>query len=307
MDECHRGSAADDAAWRKILEYFSSATQIGMTATPKETKDVSNIEYFGEPIYTYSLTTGHLGRLPRALQGRAHRLRQDLEGWRPGEGQDGQVRPGDRGPRIQRAATIDRNLVLEKRTELVAAKITEFLKATDRFAKTIVFCENIDHAERMRQALVNANPDLAAANSKYVMRITGDNDEGKAQLDNFIDPESTFPVIATTSQLMRTGVDAQTCQLIVLDQRIDSMTEFKQIIGRGTRINEDYNKFFFTIMDFRQATALFADPDFDGDPVQIYEPRPDESPVPPDEPPDVRSEDRRRGVTHGGEDHRPTG
>jgi len=179
----------------------------------------------------------------------------------------------------------DRKLILEKRTELVAAKITEFLKATDRFNKTIVFCDNIDHAERMRQALVNANPDLAAANSKYVIRITGDNDEGKAQLDNFIDPESTFPVIATTSQLMSTGVDAQTCHLIVLDKRINSMTEFKQIIGRGTRINEDYNKFFFTIMDFKRATALFADPDFDGDPVQIYEPGLGDTPVPPDDPP----------------------
>lgn len=181
---------------------------------------------------------------------------------------------------------MDRNLVLERRTERVAERITEFLKATNRYAKTIVFCENIDHAERMRQALVNANPDLAAENSKYVMRITGDNNEGKAQLDNFIDPESTYPVIATTSQLMSTGVDAQTCHLIVLDKRINSMTEFKQIIGRGTRINEDYDKFFFTIMDFKQATALFANPDFDGDPVQIYEPGPDEPVVPPDETPE---------------------
>jgi len=177
----------------------------------------------------------------------------------------------------------DRNLILEKRTELVAARITEFLKATDRFAKTIVFCDNIDHAERMRQALVNANPDLAAANNKYVMRITGDNEEGKAQLDNFINPEKTFPVIVTTSQLMSTGVDAQTCHLIVLDKRINSMTEFKQIIGRGTRINEDYNKFFFTIMDFKRATALFADPAFDGDPVQIYEPGAGDAVIPPDE------------------------
>jgi type I restriction enzyme, R subunit len=185
----------------------------------------------------------------------------------------------------------DWNLILEKRTELVAAKITQFLKATDRFAKTIVFCENVDHAERMRQALVNANSDLAAANSKYVMRITGDNDEGKAQLDNFIDPESTFPVIATTSQLMSTGVDSQTCRLIVLDKRINSMTEFKQIIGRGTRINEAYNKFFFTIMDFKRATTLFADPGFDGDPVQVYEPKPDEPPVPPDDAPEAGVDD----------------
>ena len=273
VDECHRGSAADDAAWRKVLEYFSSATQIGLTATPKETKDVSNIEYFGDPIYTYSLRQGISDGFLAPYKVVRIGLDKDLDGWRPEKGKTdkyGQVIED----REYNDRDFDRNLILEKRTELVAAKITEFLKATDRFAKTIVFCENIDHAERMRQALVNANPDLAAANSKYVMRITGDNDEGKAQLDNFIDPESTFPVIATTSQLMSTGVDAQTCHLIVLDKRINSMTEFKQIIGRGTRINEDYNKLFFTIMDFKRATALFADPDFDGDPVQIYEPRP---------------------------------
>jgi type I restriction enzyme R subunit len=179
---------------------------------------------------------------------------------------------------------MDRQLVLEKRTELVAQKISEFLKAGSRFDKTIVFCEDIDHAERMRQELVNANADLAAENSRYVMKITGDDALGKMELDNFIDPESRYPVIATTSKLMNTGVDAQTCKLIVLDQTIQSMTVFKQIIGRGTRINEDYGKFFFTIMDFKKATELFADPDFDGDPVVIYEPGPGESPVPPEEP-----------------------
>lgn len=173
--------------------------------------------------------------------------------------------------------------MLERRTQLVARKITQFLKATNRFDKTIVFCEDIDHAERMRQALVNENSELVAQNSKYIMRITGDNAEGKAQLDNFILPESQYPVIVTTSKLMTTGVDAQTCKLIVLDQRIQSMTEFKQIIGRGTRINEAFDKFYFTIMDFKKATELFADPTFDGDPVQVYEPRPDQSPVPPDE------------------------
>ena len=161
--------------------------------------------------------------------------------------------------------------MLEKRTELVAKKVTKFLKANDRFDKTIIFCENIDHAERMRKAIVNENPDLAGENRKYVMRITGDNPEGKAELDNFIDPESRYPVIATTSKLMTTGVDAQTCKLIVLDKRIESMTEFKQIIGRGTRINEDYGKFYFTIIDFKKATELFADPDFDGEPVEIYD------------------------------------
>ena len=289
VDECHRGSAADDAAWREILTYFSSATQIGLTATPKETKDVSNIEYFGEPIYTYSLKQGISDGFLAPYKVVRVGLDRDLEGWRPEKGKTDKY-----GQTIEdreyNALDYDRNLVLEKRTAVVAAKVTEFLKATDRYSKTIVFCENIDHAERMRSALVNANSDLASANKRYVMRITGDNEEGKAQLDNFIDPESTYPVIATTSQLMSTGVDAQTCQLIVLDKRIASMTEFKQIIGRGTRINEDYGKLFFTIMDFRHATALFADPDFDGEPVQIYEPGESDSPVPPDDPDGTDSE-----------------
>ena len=284
VDECHRGSAADDAAWRKVLDYFSAATQIGMTATPKETKDVSNIDYFGEPLYSYSLRQGIADGFLAPYKVVRIGLDRDLEGWRPALGQTDKFGHAIED-REYNDSDYDRNLILEQRTVLVAAKITEFLKATDRFAKTIVFCQNIDHAERMRQALVNANQDLAAANSRYVMRITGDNDEGKAQLDNFIDPESTFPVIAVTSQLMSTGVDAQTCHLIVLDKQIKSMTEFKQIIGRGTRINEDYNKLYFTIMDFRGATALFADPDFDGDPVQIYEPGPGQSPVPPDDDP----------------------
>jgi len=290
VDECHRGSAADDAAWRKVLTYFSSATQIGLTATPKETKDVSNIEYFGDPIYTYSLKQGIDDGFLAPYKVIRIGIDRDLEGWRPEKGKTdklGQLIDD----REYNETDFDRNLILEKRTELVAAKITEFLKATDRYAKTIVFCENIDHAERMRQALVNANADLAAANSKYIMRITGDNDEGKAQLDNFIDPESTFPVIVTTSQLMSTGVDAQTCRLIVLDKRIASMTEFKQIIGRGTRINEDYGKFYFTIMDFKRATVLFADPNFDGDPVQVYEPKPGDPPLPPEPPPDPKPGD----------------
>lgn len=282
VDECHRGSAADDAAWRKILEYFTSATQIGLTATPKETKDISNIEYFGEPIYIYSLRQGISDGYLAPYK--VVRITSDRDiSWRPEAGQTdkhGQLIE-DREYNI---TDYDRTLILEKRTTLVAEKVTEFLKATNRYAKTIIFCENIDHAERMRQAMVNVNPDLASANAKYIMRITGDNDEGKAQLDNFIDPESTYPVICTTSKLMTTGVDAQTCQLIVLDRRIASMTEFKQIIGRGTRINEDYGKLYFTIMDFRQATALFADPDFDGDPVQIYEPGQDDPPVPPEDP-----------------------
>lgn len=266
VDECHRGSADEDAAWHKILEYFGAATQIGLTATPKETDVTSNSEYFGEPIFTYSLRQGISDGFLAPYKVIRVGLDRDLGGWRPEAGKTdkfGQVIED----RVYNEMDFDRNLILVKRTEAVAEKITDFLKANDRFDKTIVFCENIDHAERMRQALVNANPDLAAANSKYVMRITGDNAEGKAQLDNFIDPESTYPVIACTSKLMTTGVDAQTCKLIVLDRRIKSMTEFKQIIGRGTRINEDYGKLFFTIMDFRKATELFADPAFDGDPI----------------------------------------
>jgi type I restriction enzyme R subunit len=284
VDECHRGSAADDARWRQVLEYFTSATQIGLTATPKETKEVSNIEYFGDPLYTYSLRQGISDGFLAPYKVVRIGLDKDILGWRPQLGQVdkyGQLIE-DREYNLR---DFDRSLILEKRTALVASKVSEFLRATNRFAKTIIFCETTDHAERMRQAMVNANPDLAAANNKYVMRITGDDDQGKAQLDNFIDPESTYPVVACTSQLMSTGVDAQTCQLIVLDKRIASMTEFKQIIGRGTRINEDYDKFYFTIMDFRGATALFADPNFDGDPVQIYEPGADDSPVPPQDPP----------------------
>jgi len=281
IDECHRGSAAADSVWRDILEYFSSATQLGLTATPKETKEVSNIDYFGEPIYTYSLRQGIDDGFLAPYKVVRIDLDKDLTGWRPDKGMTDKY-GNTIEDRIYNQRDFDKNLVLEQRTQLVAQKISEFLKQTNRFDKTIVFCDNIDHAERMRQALVNENADLVAQNSRYVMRITGDNEEGKAELDNFIFPESKYPVIATTSKLMTTGVDAQTCKLIVLDQRIQSMTEFKQIIGRGTRINEDYDKYYFTILDFKKATELFADPDFDGDPVQIYEPQGDESPVPPE-------------------------
>jgi len=281
IDECHRGSAAANSAWRAILEYFSAATQIGLTATPKETKEVSNIDYFGEAIYTYSLRQGIDDGFLAPYKVVRIDLDKDLAGWRPDKGMVDK-HGYEIEDRIYNQKDFDKTLVLEKRTELVARKISDFLKKTNRFDKTIVFCDNIDHAERMRQALVNENADLVAQNHKYVMRITGDNEEGKAELDNFIFPESKYPVIATTSKLMTTGIDAQTCKLIVLDQRIQSMTEFKQIIGRGTRINEDYDKYYFTIIDFKKATELFADPDFDGDPVQIYKPKPDESPVPPD-------------------------
>jgi len=292
VDECHRGSAAEDSTWREVLEYFASATQIGMTATPKETKEVSNIDYFGEPVYTYSLKQGIADGFLAPYKVVRIDLDKDLTGWRPEKGKldkHGKLIED----RIYNQPDFDRTLVLEKRTELVAKKVSDFLKATDRFDKTIIFCEDIDHAERMRQALVNQNPDLSKDNRKYIMRITGDNPEGKAELDNFIDPESRYPVIATTSQLLNTGVDAQTCKLIVLDQIIRSIARFKQIIGRGTRINEDYDKRYFTIMDFKKATELFADPDFDGQPVQIYKPGPDDPPVPPDEtiPDDQMSEE----------------
>lgn len=287
VDECHRGSAAEDAAWREILEYFSAATQIGMTATPKETHYVSNIGYFGEPVYLYSLRQGIDDGFLAPYKVVRIDLDKDLAGWRPEKGKVDK-HGAEIEDRIYNQRDFDRSLVLEQRTALVARKLTEFLKATGRFDKTIVFCEDIDHAERMRSRLVNENPDLAADNRRYVMRITGDNPEGKAELDHFIDPESRYPVIATTSRLMSTGVDAQTCKVVVLDRRIESMTEFKQIIGRGTRINEDYGKYFFTILDFRKATDLFADPQFDGDPVQVYEPGegdPVEPPEPPPEPP----------------------
>jgi len=282
VDECHRGSAAEDSNWRQILEYFTSATQIGLTATPKETKEISNIDYFGDPIYTYSLRQGIDDGFLAPYKVVRIDIDKDLTGWRPDKGMTDKY-GNEIEDRIYNQKDFDKTLVLEQRTILVAKKITEFLKQTNRFDKTIVFCDNIDHAERMRQALVNENADLVAESAKYIMRITGDNEEGKLELDNFIFPESRYPVIATTSKLMSTGVDAQTCKLIVLDQRIQSMTEFKQIIGRGTRINEDYNKFSFTIMDFKKATELFADPDFDGDPVMIYEPKSGETPVPPDE------------------------
>jgi type I restriction enzyme R subunit len=275
IDECHRGSAAEASAWRAILDYFSSATHLGMTATPKETKDVSNITYFGEPVYTYSLRQGIQDGFLAPYKVVRIDFDKDLQGWRPEKG-----KTDDAGEliedRVYNQKDFDRTLVLDKRTILVAKKVSELLRGTSRYDKTIVFCEDIDHAERMRQALSNANPDLAAKDRRYVMRITGDNPEGKAELDNFIDPESRYPVLVTTSKLMTTGVDAQTCKLVVLDRTIKSMTEFKQIIGRGTRINEDYGKLFFTIMDFRKATELFADPDFDGDPVVVFNPKPDD-------------------------------
>ena len=282
VDECHRGSASEDSAWRDILSYFASATQVGLTATPKETDTVSSTSYFGEPVYTYSLKQGiDDGYLAPYKVVRVD-LDKDTFGWRPTAGmtdKHGHLI----ADRIYTGTDMNRQLVLERRDEVVAAKITQYLRATDRMAKTIVFCEDIDHAARMRQALSNANADLCATRPNYVVQITGDNPQGKAQLDNFIDPEKPYPVIATTSRLMSTGVDAQTCKLIVLDQNIQSMTLFKQIIGRGTRLREDLGKSWFTILDFKRATELFADKDFDGEPVQVYQPQGDDPIAPPDE------------------------
>jgi len=268
IDECHRGSAKEDSKWREILDYFNTATHIGMTATPKETTEVSNTEYFGEPIYTYSLKQGIDDGFLAPYKVVKVTLDIDAEGWRPPKGfLDKSGNPVE--DRMYNRTDFDKNIVVDERRKVVAAKITEFLKGYDRFAKSIVFCIDIEHAEGMRTALANANADLFSQNNKYVMQITGDNEEGKRELDSFINPSEPYPVIATTSKLMTTGVDAQTCKLIVLDSNIGSMTEFKQIIGRGTRINEEYGKTYFTIMDFRNVTNLFADPAFDGDPVMI--------------------------------------
>jgi type I restriction enzyme R subunit len=281
IDECHRGSAAEDSSWREILDYFSNAIHLGLTATPKETQYVSNITYFGEPVYTYSLKQGIEDGFLAPYKVVRIDIDKDVEGWTPPPGMKDDL-GNEIESRTYNQADMDRVLVLNQRTKLVAERVMKLLRATDPYSKTIIFCEDIDHAERMRKAIVNAAGKLAIDNPRYVMRITGDSIEGKAELDNFIDPQSRFPVIATTSELMTTGVDAKTCKLIVLDKTINSMTTFKQIIGRGTRIEEDYGKYYFTIMDFKKATELFKDEDFDGEPVVIYEPDNDDDPVPPD-------------------------
>lgn len=291
IDECHRGSAAEDSAWREILEHFSSATQIGMTATPKETEYASNIEYFGKPIYTYSLKEGISDGFLAPYKVIKSHIDRDIEGYRPTPGQldrDGNE-VEDRQYNIK---DFDRTLVLDDRTKLVAKRVTQFLKESgDRMQKTIVFCVDQEHAARMRQAIINENADLVGQDHRYVTRITGGDKDGLNELPNFIDPESPYPVIVTTSRLLSTGVDAQTCRLIVIDREIGSMTEFKQIVGRGTRVHEDSGKKFFTLIDFRGATNHFADPEFDGDPVQIYVPPNDGSMTPPEDetatPPDT--------------------
>ncbi len=294
VDECHRGSAKADSEWREILQYFSAATQIGLTATPKENKDVSNIDYFGEPVYTYSLKQGIEDGFLAPYRVIRVVLDKDAEGYRPYLGQIdrfGNVIED----REYNASDYDRTLVLEKRTKMVAKVVSNYLKKHNaRYDKTIFFCVDTEHADRMRQALVNENRDLVSADERYVMRITGDDDIGKKQLDNFRDVTSKYPVLVTTSKLLTTGVDAQMVKYIVLDSNINSMTEFKQIIGRGTRVREELGKLFFTIFDFRNATRLFADPDFDG-PVEqddAFTPGPDgEIPPMPDDPPEDGDDD----------------
>ncbi|SHM80528.1 EcoAI/FtnUII family type I restriction enzme subunit R [Polaribacter sp. KT 15] len=281
IDECHRGSASEASAWRDVLTYFDAATHIGLTATPKETKDVSNMEYFGKPVYTYSLKQGIDDGFLAPYK--VVRITTSVDdGWRPTAGLIDKY-GNEVEDRIYNLKDYDKNLAIDERTQVVAKKITEYLKATDRFAKTIVFCVDIDHANRMRQALINENADLVAKHWNYCVKITGDDEVGKQELDNFTDVEERFPVIATTSKMLTTGIDTKMVKVIVLESNIQSVTEFKQIIGRGTRIREAEGKVFFTIMDFRKATNIFARPDFDGDPVQIYEPLPHETVVPPDE------------------------
>ena len=273
IDECHRGSAKDESTWRRILDYFSPATHIGLTATPKETRHVSSESYFGKPIYTYSLRQGIEDGFLAPYIVRRIILDRDANGWRPEKGKldkSGEL-VEDREYNVR---DYDRTLVIDERTEVVAEKITEFLKKTDRYAKTIVFCEDTEHADRMRTALVNLNSDMMKINSKYVARITHDEIGKKSDLEKFISVDSPYPVIVTTSELLSTGVDCKTCKLIVLEKNIGSDIEFKQIIGRGTRLREDKGKRYFTIMDFRGATSRFANDDFWVEPEQRgdYEP-----------------------------------
>lgn len=296
IDECHRGSAAEDSAWREILEYFGTATQIGLTATPKETEYASNSHYFGPAAYTYSLKQGISDGFLAPYKVIKVHLDVDVEGYRPQKGETD--KHGELiDDRIYNIKDFDRNIVIDTRTQRVAKWVSDYLKQSgNRMQKTIVFCVDTEHAAHMRQALIVENQDLVLKNERYVMRITGDDQAGTAQLGNFIDPEAPYPVIVTTSRLLSTGVDAQTCRLIVLDRAVGSMTEFKQIVGRGTRVHEDTQKYYFTLVDFRKASNHFADPVFDGEPVQIYEPRENDPVTPPDsapvsDDPDSQSDD----------------
>lgn len=270
VDECHRGSAKDNSRWRKILDYFGSAIHIGMTATPKETEDVSNSHYFGEPIYTYSLKQGIDDGFLAPYRVLRFGIDKDLEGYIPEQGKI-DVYGQEIEQKVYTSKDFDRKLVIDQRTETVAKRITEYLKQNDRYAKTIVFCVDEDHALRMRQALINENKDLVAINDKYIMRITGSDQLGKQQLDNFIDNNCKYPTIVTTSELLSTGVDTKMVKVIVLDCVINSMTKFKQIVGRGTRLVWNRDKRYFTIMDFRKATLLFSDPEFDGPASSVFE------------------------------------
>ena len=280
VDECHRGSAKEDSLWRRILEYFDSAVQIGLTATPKETKDVSSISYFGEPIYTYSLKQGIEDGFLAPFRVIRLGLNTDLEGWRPYSGQVDSNR-NEIEDREYNTKDYDRNLIIVERDIEIAKIIIEYVEDNGRdTTKTIVFCEDVEHADRIRRHLINQHAEyckihnlenLVKKDSRYIMRITGDDMEGKRQLDSFIDVDSLYPTIVTTSKLLTTGVDCKTCKLIVLNNNINSMIEFKQIIGRGTRIKEEYNKTYFTIIDFKNASRLFADPDFDGEALEIHE------------------------------------
>lgn len=276
VDECHRGSASQDSQWHEILDYFTGATHLGLTATPKETSDTSTTHYFGDAIYTYSLKQGIDDGFLAPYKVLRVLLDNDITGWRPAPGT-----LDDNGntveDRVYELKDINKAVIFPQREKLIAEKIIEYLSAVeDPYAKTIVFCRTTAHAERMRSALVNAAGEKAREDVRYVMRITGDDEEGKNQLDRFIDPEEKFPTIVTTSQLLSTGVDAQTCKLVVLDKPIESMTEFKQIIGRGTRVREDKGKMWFTIMDFQGVTKLFADPGFDGVAERVFEVKGDE-------------------------------
>ena len=282
VDECHRGSAKEESRWRKILEYFSSATQIGMTATPKETKYISNTNYFGDPLYTYSLKEGIEDGFLAPFK--VINITMDIgEGWRPLKGQR-DINGNEIEDRLYTNSDYDYNIVIKDRIMQVATEITQYLKSTNRMAKTIVFCATEDAAERMRQALVNLNADMVQQNSDYVVRITGSDTYGKKKLKYFISAGSDYPVIATTSEMLSTGADCKMTKLIVLDKMIGSMTEFKQIIGRGTRLREKEGKTNFTVMDFRNVTRLFADPDWDG-PIEVDENYPKIPPKPKVTPP----------------------
>lgn len=294
VDECHRGSAKADSQWREVLEYFTSATQVGLTATPKETNSVSNIDYFGEPIYTYSLKQGIDDGFLAPYRVIRVFFDKDIEGFIPYEGQlddNGEVIDN----RVYDTTDFDKNLVLEKRTKLVAKTVSDYLKKHDcRMDKTIFFCVDQEHAYRMREALINENADMCAIDSRYVMRITANDEAGVKELDNFRNVEKEYPVLVTTSKLLSTGVDVQTVKYIVLDSNIRSMTEFKQIIGRGTRVREDLGKMYFTIFDFRDVTRLFHDPDFDGPIEQQDDFEPNKPGEGPEKPPKITPPDHER-------------